>query len=329
MSRILITGANGFVGSALAGELVKRSYPIRLAGRIARENLYPLHNLKGQAEWISIGELGPGTDWSTALEQVSCVVHLAARVHIMKDVAADPLAEFQRVNTAGTERLARCAAQAGLKRLIFMSTIKVNGEETAGRPFTESDSARPCDAYGASKWEAEQALARIARDSGLEVVILRSPLVYGPGVKGNFRSMMAWINKGFPLPMGAVHNLRSLVALDNLVDLILICIDHPAAANKTFLVSDGEDVSTAELLRRLGRALGKPARLFPVPTRFIEVGAAMLGMKPIARRLCGTLQVDISHTCNTLGWMPPVTMDESLKRTADDFLLSVSGNKRG
>ena len=326
MLNILVTGANGFVGKALSKEMIKRGYSARLSMR-------RIDNVAADAVsaglYMSIGEIGPDTNWTHTLKGMDCVIHLAARVHVMRDLAGDPLAEFRRINTAGTARLAVCAAQAGVRRLVFMSSVKVNGEETTKTPFTENDPAQPCDPYAISKWEAEQALARIARDSGLEVVILRSPLVYGPGVKGNFRSLMSWVNKGYPLPLGAIHNLRSLIALDNLVDLAILCIEHPAAVNGTFLVSDGEDVSTAELLRRLGRALGKPARLVPIPAWFIEIGAATLGMSDAAGRLCGNLQVDISHTRNTLGWTPPVGMDEALKRTADEFLLSVSGNKRG
>lgn len=325
MQNILITGANGFVGKALSKELIKRGYPARLGIRRI-ENV--VEDAGSAGLYIPTGEIGPDTNWTHTLNGMDCVIHLAARAYVMGDLAGDPLAEFRRINTAGTARLATCAAQAGVKRLVFVSSVKVNGEETIETPFTENDPAQPRDPYAISKWEAEQALARIAKDSGLEVVILRSPLIYGPRVKGNFRSMMSWLNKGYPLPLGAVHNLRSLVALDNLVDLIIRCIHLPAVVNETFLVSDGEDVSTTELLLRLGRALGKPAHLLPIPTRFVEIGAAMLGKSDLARRLCGSLQVNISHTRSTLGWTPPVSMDEALKRTADEFLSTAQQNRK-
>ena len=324
MKKVLVTGANGFIGRELVASLIRHT-DVSVTAAVRSKNC-DLETAVNQIEgfWV-----GPDTIWKEALQGVSHVVHLAG---VTRETEQDRLtgSTYWDVNVEGTLNCARQAAVAGAKRFIFISSVKVNGEWTeAGRPFTHNQSPSPRDSYSVSKYKAEQELARLADQTGMEVVTIRPPLVYGPGVKGNFRSMMAWVNKGYPLPLGAVHNLRSLVALDNLIDLILICIDHPAAANETFLVSDGEDVSTAELLRRLGRALGKPARLLPVPTQFIEVGAAMLGKKPIVRRLCGNLQVDISHTCDTLGWMPPVTMGESLKRTADDFLLSVSENKRG
>lgn len=324
MKNVLVTGATGFIGRELVSALAGRGDIFVTAGVRVKSGL--LGTDVRQADGLNIGL---STMWQTALQGITHVIHLAGVITESKQ-AGGAGSSLWNVNVEGTLNFARQAAATGVKRFIFISSVKVNGEWTeAGQPFTHSQNPNPRDSYGISKYRAEQELSCLADETGMEVVIIRPPLVYGPGVKGNFRSMMAWVNKGFPLPLGAVHNLRSLVALDNLVDLILICIDHSAAANETFLVSDGEDVSTAELLRRLGRALGKPARLLPVPTRFIEVGAAMLGKKPIARRLCGNLQVDISHTCNTLGWMPPVTMDESLKRTADDFLLPVSGNKRG
>lgn len=264
---------------------------------------------------LVVGDLGPDTQWNSALRDVNTVIHLAARVHVMCDNAADPLAEFRRVNVAGTLNLARQAVAAGTKRFIFISTIKVNGEETTlGRPFTSSDLPDPQDAYGISKHEAEECLRQLAEETGLEVVIIRPPLVYGPGVKGNFHSMMRWINKGVPLPLGAIHNQRSLIALDTLVDFIITCIDHPAAANQTFLVADGEDLSTTDLLRRVGQAMGKPARLIPVPMSVLKIGARLLGKQSMAQRLCGNLQVDISKAREVLGWSPPVSVDEGLRR---------------
>jgi len=302
---ILITGASGFVGCRLGSRLEAEGRNVRCAVR----NPSPIENA------VVVDDLGPDTQWNKALRDVNTVIHLAARVHVMRDTAVDPFAEFRRVNVAGTLNLARQVVAAGAKRFIFISTVKVNGEETTfGRPFTSEDLASPQDAYGISKHEAEEGLRHLAEDTGLEVVIIRPPLVYGPGVKGNFHSMMRWINKGIPLPLGAIHNQRSLIALDNLVDFIVTCIDHPAAANQTFLVADGEDLSTTDLLRRVGQAMGKPARLIPVPMSVLKFGARLLGKQAMAQRLCGNLQVDISKAREVLGWSPPVSVDEGLRR---------------
>jgi len=242
-------------------------------------------------------------------------VHAAARAHIMKDDAVDPLAEYRRVNVAGTLNLARQAAAAGVKRFIFISSIKVNGERTSkGQPFSSHDAASPEDCFGIAKHEAEQGLRELSTETGMEVVIIRSPLVYGPGVKGNFASMIKLVGKGLPLPLGAVHNKRSLVALDNLVDLITTCIDHPGAANQTFLVSDGEDISTTKLLQGVAQAMGKPSRLIPVPASVLQFAATLLGKKAVAQRLLGSLQVDISHTQKCLNWTPPFTVKQGLQR---------------
>lgn len=254
------------------------------------------------------------------------MVHTAARVHVMRETASDPLAEFRRINVEGTAQLALQAAISGVRRMVFISSVKVNGEATQpGHPFQADDAPEPKDAYGVSKLEAEQRLREISARTGLEVVILRPPLIYGPGVRANFRAMMRWVSKGIPLPLGAVRNLRSLVALDNFVDLITHCLHHQAAAGRTFLVSDGEDLSTTELLRRLGDALGKPARLMPVPVAWLEFSAALTGRKDIAQRLCGNLQVDIGKTRQILGWDPPVSVREGLRRTAQGFLRETSG----
>jgi UDP-glucose 4-epimerase len=261
--------------------------------------------------------LEPSTDWTAALDGVSAVIHCAARVHVMADTAADPLEEFRHVNVQGTLNLARQAAAAGVRRFVFVSSIKVNGEATQpGAPFTADDAPAPLDAYGVSKMEAEQGLRELAAQTGMEVIIIRPPLVYGPGVKANFAAKMRWLQRGVPLPLGAIHNQRSLVALDNLVDLIVTCLTHPAAANQTFLVSDGEDVSTSELLRRMGQALDRPARLLPVPQSWLKLAAAMVGKSDVAQRLCGSLQVDISKTRQLLSWTPPLSLDQGLKRAA-------------
>ena len=248
-------------------------------------------------------------------------MHLAARVHVMNDKSPDPLAEFRRVNVEGTAALARQAAAEGVKRFVFLSSVKVNGEFTeAGQPFIANDVPAPEDPYGVSKHEAEQLLRQIAAETGMEVVIIRPPLVYGPGVKANFESMMRWLARGAPLPLAAVtQNRRSLVALDNLVDLIVSCLHHPAAANQTFLVSDGEDISTAELLKRMGAAMGKPARLFYVTPALLKLRASLLNRPGIYQRLCYSLQLDIAKTRQLLGWIPPVSLDEGLRRAAEGF----------
>lgn len=254
------------------------------------------------------------------MRNVEQIVHLAARVHVMNDKSSDPFTEFRRVNVEGTVNLARQAADAGVRRFVFLSSIKVNGEFTQeGRPFTADDAPAPQDPYGVSKHEAERLLQQIAVETDMEVVIIRPPLVYGPGVKANFASMMRWLARGVPLPLAAVtENRRSLVALDNLVDLIVTCLSHPAAANQTFLVSDGEDLSTADLLRRMGAALDHPARLFYTPPALLKLGIQVV--KPgIYQRLCGSLQLDIAKTRQMLSWNPPVSVDEGLLRAAQGF----------
>jgi len=243
------------------------------------------------------------------------VVHLAARVHVMDEQSADPLADFRQINVAATGQLARQAVAAGVRRFVYISSIKVNGEETApGRAFSAEDTPAPEDAYGMSKHEAEVVLRRVAQETGLEVVIIRPPLVYGPGVKGNFQTMLNWLRRGVPLPLASLHNRRSLVGVSNLCDLIRICIAHPKAANETFLVSDDHDLSTAELLSLAGRAMGHPVRLWPFPPSWLQSGAVMIGKRGVARRLCGNLQVDIGKTKSVLGWVPPVDVETGLRR---------------
>ena len=261
------------------------------------------------------------TDWGLALQGVDAVVHCAARVHVMQDDATDPLHAYCEVNVNGTLKLASQAAQAGVRRFVFVSSIKVNGEFTeVGKPFTADDVSAPEDPYGISKHEAERLLRQIAAETGMEVVVIRPPLVYGPGVKANFESMMRWMARGVPLPLaGVTENRRSLVALDNLVDLIVTCLHHPAAANQTFLVSDGEDLSTAQLLKRMGAAMGQPARLFYLPPVVLKLGAALLNKPGIYQRLCGSLHLDIAKTRQLLGWTPPVSVDEGLRLAAEDF----------
>lgn len=270
---------------------------------------------------VEVGDLEANTDWSEALIGVSSVIHAAARVNVMKDQSADPLAEFRRINVAGTLNLAQQAAAAGVKRFVFISSIKVNGELTQiEQPFTEKDRAAPVDAYGISKYEAEVGLRRVADETGMEVVIIRPVLVYGPGVKGNFLSMVLWLYKGIPLPFGAINNARSLVSIDNLIDLIITCLHHPAAANQTFLVSDGEDISTTQLLKYTASAMGVSSRLIPVPALMIQVTAKLLCKVEVAQRLCGNLQVDISKARQLLGWVPPISLKEGLRRAVKGYV---------
>ncbi|MGF6329457.1 nucleoside-diphosphate-sugar epimerase [Pseudomonas sp. BS3782 TE3695] len=311
--KVLVTGASGFVGEALVFRLLvdKKFSPIAAARGAKR-----LHGLCPVVSFdLTHAKILP------ALDDIQVVIHAAARVHVMNETAIDALAEFRKVNVEGTLRLAQRAAESGVKRFIFISSIKVNGESTLpGKPFKADDQPNPLDPYGVSKYEAEEALKQLGRDTGMEVVIIRPPLVYGPGVKANFLSMLSWLNKGIPLPLGAIRNQRSLVAIGNLVNLIVTCIDHPAAANQTFLASDGEDLSTTQLLRRLSKALGKSARLLPMPEWLLKLAASTLGKQAFAQRLCGSLQVDINKNRELLGWTPPINMDKAMRQTAGHYL---------
>lgn len=314
--KVLLTGAGGFVGQALLARLTAQDSLELVA--VSRR---PVSGFPQGVTHALVADIAADTAWVQALRSVQVVIHAAARVHVMTDKVADPLAEFRKINVDGTLSLARQAALEGVRRFIFISSIKVNGEGTLlGEPYDSEAMGDPVDPYGISKMEAELGLRTISFETGMEVVIIRPVLVYGPGVKANFLSMMRWLHKGVPLPFGCIDNRRSLVALDNLVDLIVTCIGHPAAANQTFLVSDGEDLSTTELLRRMGMALGKPTRLLPVPKWLIERGAVILGKQALAQRLCGSLQVDINKSRELLGWVPPVSVDEALRRTAEHFL---------
>ena len=312
---ILVSGANGFIGHNLCTVLARSDRRVIAATR------YKLPDIAPKIKNFQISALSDNTNWQFCLQGCDVVVHLAARVHVMRDDVVDPLAAFRLINVEGTLNLAHQAADAGVRRFIYLSSIKVNGEKTLpGEPFTDEDMPAPLDPYAISKYEAEEGLKKLAWQTGMEVVIIRPPLVYGPGVKANFMNMMRWLYKGVPLPFALIDNHRSLVGIDNLLDLIVVCLDHPAAANETFLVSDGEDLSTTELLQRMAQALGKPAHLMPIPLYLLEAGAALLGKRDIAQRLCGSLQVDISKARTMLGWNPPISVDEGLHRTAQGFL---------
>lgn len=311
---ILITGATGFVGGALIRRLATDGAFIGMVAAMRRE----AQSWPEGVKQVQVGDLLPTTDWSIALQGVDSLVHCAARVHVMQDDATDPLESYRLVNVQGTLNLARQAAAAGVRRLVFVSSIKVNGEATLrDESFSADDEPAPMDPYGVSKLEAEQGLRELEAQTGMEVVIVRPPLVYGPGVKANFASLMRWVARDVPLPLGAIHNSRSMVALDNLVDLLFTCLKHPAAAGQTFLVSDGEDVSTTELLHRTAQAMRKKVVLLPVPAFVLETGAALLGKRSVAQRLCGSLQVDIGKTRRLLGWNPPLTLDQGLKKAVE------------
>ncbi len=310
--RVLVTGATGFIGQTLCRKLLRTGHGVIAAVR--RDT-----GLPEGCEIRVVGNTRPDTDWREALEGVDAVAHLAARVHVMRERAADPLAAFRRTNVEGTLRLARSAAEAGIQRFIFLSSVKVLGEATPDRPFTDSSPPDPRDPYGVSKWEAEIGLAEIANETGMEVVVLRPPLVYGPGVKGNFRSLMRFVDRGLPLPLAGIENRRSLLYVGNLVDAIALCLSHDAAAGKTYLIRDGEDLSTAELVRRLAAVLGRRAPLFPVPKAVLRLAAGCLGRTTVVDRLLGSLVVEDRMIRRELLWAPAFTVDHGMAETVAWF----------
>ncbi len=312
---VLVTGANGFVGSALINDLMTNfSYRAIAAARTRG-------SLPKEVSYTNVKNLSSSTDWSSALADVSIVIHTAARVHIMKDKAGGALNEYRKVNVEGTLNLARQSAKSGVKRFIFISSIKVNGESTTNRDsFNELDDVSPIDPYGQSKWEAEKGLQSISSETGMEVVIIRPPLVYGVEVKANFHNLLKLAKTGLPLPFGAIQNLRSMIFIGNLVDFIVNCIDHPNAANETFLISDGEDLSISMLLMQLRSDMGSPPRLIPVPKSLFLLAGKISGKSDVVERLCGSLQVDSTKAQKLLGWVAPYTVQQGLKITVDNFL---------
>lgn len=310
---LLITGASGFIGTALVNRAIQKDYRVRAASR-------QLVTWPKDVESIQLHDLAT-MDWRLALRDIHTVVHLAARAHVPPNLSACALTELRRLHVVGTLNLARQAADAGVRRFVFMSSVKVHGESTLpAQPYTIDDIPLPIDPYGVTKYEAELNLKALADQSKLELVVIRPVLTYGPGVKGNFFTMMSWIYRGIPLPLGSINNRRSLVALDNLVDLVLTCLQHPAAANRTFLVSDDHDLSTTELITMLASAMGRPARLFSVPPVLLRLGSMIFGKHAVSRRLVDSLHVDITNTRRVLGWVPPTSIGEGLQRTVEHFL---------
>lgn len=309
MPRVLVTGAGGFIGNTLCPVLARAGYLVRAA---ARTNS-PIPD--GVAERVVVGEIGGHTDWTQALRGVDLVIHLGARVHEMNDAAA--AGAYLETNARGTQRLAADSARNGIRRLIYLSSIKVNGEETEGHAYSVADVPRPLDAYGRSKWQGEQFLAEIAASTGMQAVVLRPPLVYGPRVRANFLRLLRWVDREWWLPFGGIRNRRSLVSVWNLCDLLLRLLEHPAGSGRTWMVSDGEDISTADLVRRIARAMGRRARLVPIPASLLRLAGGALNKQAEMRRLCGSLTVDITPTRERLGWSPPLSMDESLARTVN------------
>lgn len=317
---LLVTGANGFVGHALCAQAAHDGFSVITLTRKL------LKSIRGQ-ENIVLQDFSDTDAIKSAFGRVQVVIHLAARVHVMSESEGDSLSAYWQVNVVNTMALAKAAAQSGVKRFIYLSSVKVNGEETIlGGPYTANDVPAPQDPYGVSKLEAEMGLLTLGKQTGMEIVIIRPPLVYGPGVGANFAAMMRGVLSGVPMPLGSISNRRSMVYLSNLIDVILLCVTKPEAANQVFLVSDGEDISLPQLLRKMAAALGVPSRIFPFPVNCLWFAARLLGRKNVARRLCGSLQLDISKTKELLGWTPPVSVDQGLKQTAQWYLSNKVSN---
>ena len=318
--RVLVTGASGFIGRAVTRALRDAGMDVTVALRRADTSA----SLPADIRAVAVGDIDGATDWGDALQAVDRVIHLAGIAH--QPIGEDAAPRYHAVNVEGTAALARAAAAHGVRRLLFLSSVKVNGEETPERPFRESDAPMPEDIYGRSKWQAEQRLADVAASGAMSFTVLRSPLVYGPGVGGNFANLLRLCDTALPLPFAAIANRRSLIARDNLVGAVLSCLDHPAAANETFLVRDGEDLATPALVRRLRRALSRPARLFAVPTPLLITAGAVIGRSALVRRLTGSLAVDDSKLRTLIGWRPRVGVDAALTRTAEAFCRESNRN---
>jgi nucleoside-diphosphate-sugar epimerase len=314
---IALTGARGFIARALTVRLLASKQDVKSLVRYG----YPSTDSGVPNAFCAVGEINAVTNWSVALTGVECIIHCAARAHVMHETKADALTVYRAGNTEGTRRLAEQAAAVGVRRLVFLSSIGVNGVVTQrSHRFASKDEPNPVEDYAISKWEAEQALWQVSKQTGLEVVVVRPPLVYGPGVKGNFLRLLHLINKGLPLPLGAVKNQRSFIGLDNLVDLLIRCVDHPSAPGQTFLASDGQDISTPDLVRTLARMMNKPARLWPVPVPLLQAAGSLTGRRKEVDRLVGSLRVDSKHTQDMLGWSPPVSLEAGLQKMVDWYL---------
>ena len=317
--KVLITGANGFIGRHLCRRLIESGKDVIACIR-EQSDESPLADMGGHLKVHRMPSPDCKGDFSALFGKVDAVIHLAGRAHVMRDTSADPMSEFRRVNVGGTESLALMSAKRGVRRFIYISSIKVNGESTHGTPFFADDPIGYCDAYGQSKWEAEERVRQIAEEGGMEWVIVRPPLVYGPGVRGNFLGLLKAVGRHVPLPLGSLRNSRSLVSAFNLSDFLSLLLDHPAAANNRFLVADREDVSTPELIRRIAAALNCPPRLLPCPEALLQMAGTMLGKKAAVQRLVSSLVLDRQKVRDFVGWSAPTTLDWGLDRTAEWFL---------
>jgi len=318
---ILVTGANGFVGSALIERLGAEGMPVRAAVRTSAAASM-LRAKYPQADVATVGEIGPATAWRDALVSVDALVHLASRVHVMRETEPDPLSAFRSVNTQGSIALARAAATTGVKRFIYLSTVKVLGERTEREPFSDASIPRTADPYAVSKQEAEATLFRIESETGMGVTVLRPPLVYGVGVKGNFLRLLAWVRAGYPLPLGAIHNQRSLLYLGNLVDAIVTLLARPVEPGRAYVLRDGADVSTPDLIRRLAQQMDVPARLLPIPAWGLHLAGRITGRVEAVRRLTDSLAVDDTRFRHEAGWAPRYTLDQGLSETVDWYLAT-------
>lgn len=328
MTKILVTGANGFVGRKLCKNLLEGGHDVRATVRRHENRCAENTTTAPLGQIVNVGDIGPDTDWSGALDGVDTVVHLAARVHILQEMSKNPLGSFRSVNVFGAERLAKMAAERGVRRFVYISSISVHGNSTVDRAYVEADEAHPHSPYAVSKWEGEIVLRRVAEESGFELVIVRPPLVYGPGVGGNFLRLMRWVDKGFPFPMGSVRNMRSFIGLENLVSMLVCCVERSNVAGETFLIADGEDLSTPDLIRRVARLLGRPARILPFPISVMRACAGMFGAEDVLDRLCNSLQVNMEKARRVLGWRPIVSLDEGLSRTARWYVDTRGGRIR-